>query len=110
MPVYEFLCAEHGPFAAFRPMAAFADPCPCPHCGAASARVLLTPPRLAARDRPRIRAQAINEQAAHEPKRLARHGAGCTCCAGKRPSGRPALERPDGSRSFPTARPWMIGH
>lgn len=110
MPLYEFWCGTHGVLAALRPMADFAKPCACPDCGADAPRVLITPPRLAAADRGRIRAQAVNERAAEIPKRLSEHGPGCACCASGAKPARPALTRPDGSRSFPSARPWMFSH
>lgn len=110
MPVYEYLCESHGPFEALRPMAAFSEPCDCPDCGSPSPRVLLTAPRLAAADRGRIQAHAVNERSADSPKKLSSHGPGCSCCSGggKKASG--TLTRPDGSKSFPKKRPWMISH
>lgn len=109
MPVYEYACTTHGVFEAHRPMARFADPCPCPACGVAAPRVLVTPPRLATTDRARVKAQAINERAADSPRRTKAHGPGCACCTGPKASNG-ALARPDGSKSFPAKRPWMISH
>jgi putative FmdB family regulatory protein len=108
MPVYEYLCEDHGPFEALRPMTQHAAPCACPDCGADSRRVLLTPPALGARDRGRMKAHAVNERSADSPKRSSGHGPGCGCCGGKTSSG--TLRRPDGSKSFPAKRPWMISH
>jgi putative FmdB family regulatory protein len=110
MPVYEFACAAHGAFEASRPMAAFADPCPCPECGAQAPRVLLTAPTLSNADRGRIRAHAVNERAADTPRRASSHGAGCACCSGGGKQGGKTLRRPDGAKSFPSSRPWMISH
>ena len=110
MPLYEFWCETHGPFEAMRSMADFAEPCDCPDCGAPAARVLMTPPRLGAADRSRMRAHAVNERAADSPKKLSTHGPGCACCSGAGKKGRATLRRPDGSKSFPSARPWMISH
>jgi putative FmdB family regulatory protein len=109
MPVYEFHCESHGTFDALRPMAAFADPCPCPHCGAPAPRVLITPPRLAARDRGQVKAHAVNERSADSPRRASSHGPSCACCGPKKAKGA-TLTRPNGSKSFPTKRPWMISH
>jgi hypothetical protein len=36
------------------------------------------------------------------------HGAGCACCSGK--SSRITKRGEDGSKCFPTSRPWMISH
>lgn len=110
MPLYEFWCEAHGLFEALRPMAAYAEPCACPDCGAAAPRVLATAPRLGAADRGTMKAHGINERAADSPKRLSDHGPGCGCCSGGAKPGRSTLRRPDGSKSFPTARPWMISH
>jgi putative FmdB family regulatory protein len=108
MPVYEFYCISHGTFDALRPMAAFADPCPCPDCGTLAPRVLLTPPGLGARDRGRIKAHAVNERSADSPRRSS-HGPGCACCS---PGGRKAsaARTADGAKGFPGRRPWMISH
>jgi putative FmdB family regulatory protein len=110
MPVYEFECEAHGFFEALRPMAAFADPCDCPTCGKEARRVVLTAPRLARGDSPRMKAHAVNERAADSPKKLSSHGPGCACCSGGAIKGGRTVQRPDGSKSFPSARPWMISH
>lgn len=109
MPVYEFWCETHGPFEALRAMADFAKACPCPDCGADASRVLMTPPRLASAKRSTMAAHAVNERAADSPKKLSSHGPGCACCSGAAKPSR-TLSRPDGAKSFPSARPWMISH
>lgn len=110
MPVYEYQCHTHGVFEAIQPMSAFNDPCNCPACGAASTRILLTPPQLGAANRSSIRAHDMNERSADSPKKLSSHGPGCSCCSGGKKASRKTLTRPDGSKSFPAARPWMISH
>ncbi len=110
MPVYEYHCADHGTFEALRPMSAFRDPCACPACGGNSNRVMLTAPQLGSSDRSTITAHGINERAADSPKKASTHGPGCSCCSGGKKAGRKTLHRPDGSKSFPSARPWMISH
>ena len=110
MPVYEYACEECGPFAALRPMAEYAEPCSCPDCGSASPRVMLTAPMLASMDAGRRTAFATNERAQNEPKSTRTHGAGCSCCSGSKKKGRLTWHGKDGSKSFPTARPWMISH
>lgn len=110
MPSYDYLCQDCGPFVARAAMAAFDQPTACPDCGAQSPRALLTAPILAGMDSARRHAFATNERSADSPKRSA-HGPGCGCCSGttkKKPSG--TLYRPDGSKSFPAKRPWMISH
>lgn len=110
MPTYEYWCEECGPFESLRPISDYAKPCDCPECGASAPRVLMTPPRVGSSDRSAMRAHAVNEEAADSPKRASQHGPGCSCCSGgaKKPS--KTLYRPDGSKSFPTKRPWMISH
>ncbi|PKQ08476.1 MAG: FmdB family transcriptional regulator [Alphaproteobacteria bacterium HGW-Alphaproteobacteria-10] len=110
MPVYEYWCESHGLFTSLRSMASFAEPCDCPDCGALAPRVMFTPPHVAGGDRGRMKAHAINERAADSPKRLSGHGPGCSCCGGTSKKGRATLHRPDGTKSFPSARPWMISH
>lgn len=111
MPYYDYLCAECGPFTAMAAMADFDKPCGCPACGDDAPRALFTAPQLATMDGSRRGAFATNERARHEPKSTRKHGPGCGCCSGsskKMPS--KTLHRPDGSKSFPAARPWMISH
>ena len=40
MPFYPYECERCGSFEEFRPMARFADPCECPHCGELAPRQL----------------------------------------------------------------------
>jgi putative FmdB family regulatory protein len=111
MPLYEYLCDDCGPFTAMRPMAEYAEPHACPDCDVPAPRVLLTPPRLATMSANLRVAEATNERSRHAPQTLserAAHGAGCACCTG-RPS-RLTRRGKGGSKSFPTARPWMISH
>jgi len=111
MPVYEYACARCGPFAALRPMAEYADPQPCPECGSEAPRVLLTAPTLLTMDPRKRTAIATNERSANEPKssKSLGHGPNCGCCGSGKKS-RLTLRGKDGSKSFPTSRPWMISH
>jgi len=68
MPLYEYSCDACGPFAAMRPLAAFADPCHCPDCGTASPRNLLASPALGGSGPPMAAASGKN------------HFGGCACC------------------------------
>ena len=110
MPVYEYLCGDCGVFEEMLPMALCADPCACPGCGASAPRVMITVPRLAAVSSTMRRAHETNERAADSPKRSRTHGAGCGCCSGGAKRGGKTLIRPDGAKSFPTKRPWLISH
>ena len=110
MPVYEYHCADCGVFENLVPMSAYSEPCDCPACGASAPRVMLSVPRLAAMSSGLRRAHETNERAADSPKRSA-HGPGCGCCGGGGTARKgKTLYRADGSKSFPSKRPWMISH
>ena len=105
MPVYEYECAQCGPFTSFRPMADYALPHPCDLCGTAAPRAYLTAPALATMDAAKRKGIAVNERSSHEPRRSGGHGPGCGCC-----SPRKTAAAPSAAKSFPGARPWMISH
>lgn len=115
MPIYDYDCESCGPFRETRPMAKSDEPCECPECGEPSSRAFFVMPAFACMDVSKRSALATNERASHEPalsgsergRRL--HPSNCSCC---RPGAktRATLLRPDGAKSFPTARPWMISH
>ncbi len=106
MPVYEYECAQCGPFTAFRPMADYALPCPCDLCSVPAPRAYLTAPALATMDAAKRKGMAINERSAHAPRRSGGgHGPGCGCC-----SPRKAPAPAAAVKTFPGARPWMISH
>ena len=111
MPVYEYLCEKCGPFTAVRPMAEYDRPHDCPGCGRDAPRVLLTAPNMSLMSTASRTAHATNERSAHAPRSSKQtHGAGCSCCSEKSTSKRIVKQGRDGSKSFPTARPWMISH
>jgi putative FmdB family regulatory protein len=115
MPVYEYMCERCGPFTAMRPMAKFDQPCDCPDCDHAAPRVMLTAPRHATGMSQETRlAHAVNEKSSHAPRTIAdykaKHPAGCSCCSSRSLPKRKTARGKDGSKSFPTARPWMISH
>lgn len=114
MPIYEYFCENCGDFSALRSMSERNEPCPCPRCGAESDRILLSAPMLATMDGAARRARATNERSANAPMSSVeyaaghKHGQGCGCC-----SGTPlklTVRAADGSKAFPTKRPWMISH
>ena len=113
MPVYDYLCAECGPFTDLRPMSECDAPLPCPGCGAAAPRAFLTAPYFSCMSTERRMAHTTNERSAHAPRRLAdvksRHGAGCSCCSGQL-SNRKVKRGKNGAKTFPGSRPWMISH
>lgn len=130
MPLYDYKCREHGLFHELATMTQSGDPCPCPTCGTLSARVVVIPPQVLAMVAERRKAFEINEKAQHEPGLLSAtdwaeqdKGAGKTkgnCGCGsvhalesRRPKSKlqqQLLYLPDGSKTFPSQRPWMISH
>lgn len=110
MPVYEYSCYDCGVFEELVPLSRYAEPCDCPECGAESPRVLLSVPRLSVMSSSTRQAHETNERSADSPKRTSTHGPNCGCCGGGKKKNSKTLHRPDGSKSFPTKRPWMISH
>lgn len=110
MPNYDYQCDTCGPFTENRPMALYSAPCDCPECGEPSARAFLRAPNFAMMDSSTRTAMSVNEKSRHEPKtsKSLAHGPGCSCCSGKKKS--KAVYRADGSKTFPSARPWQISH
>ncbi|MFT3777967.1 MAG: zinc ribbon domain-containing protein [Ottowia sp.] len=113
MPTYDYACPSCGGFDAFRALSERNEPVACPECGAASARVFASAPRLALLDGGTRRALDVNERARHEPKssrdyQRLKHPAGCGCCSGGR--AKATVTAPTGAKSFPSKRPWMISH
>lgn len=113
MPTYEYACERCGEFTAMRRMSERNEPCTCPVCGARAERVILSAPAMwsmAAGDRT---AHATNERARHAPRTSEeyaathKHGPGCGCGGG---ASRTTVTAPDGAKTFPTKRPWMISH
>lgn len=109
MPTYDYQCDAHGSFSAMRSIAQRDAACMCPECGSPARRVLVTAPSFADMPQQTRFAHATNERSRHEPVLASRkHGPGCSCCSSK-PSRTTAVGK-DGSKAFPTKRPWMISH
>lgn len=113
MPTYDYRCDDCGGFDALRSVSQRDLPADCPDCGGASPRVMSGAPRLALMADGTRRAIAVNERAAHEPKRSGdyprlRHPSGCGCCSGAKRGA--TVTAPNGAKTFPTKRPWMISH
>ena len=70
MPTYDYGCERCGPFTETHPMAAFAQPQPCPECGDPAPRVFLSAPALGG---------GARMETAAVPQRA--HPGGCACCA-----------------------------
>ena len=81
--------------------------------------VFVSAPRLACTSPEQRRAHDTNERARHEPRRSRdvaegsyarmRHPSGCGCCSGASKRGS-TVTAPNGAKTFPTKRPWMISH
>ena len=113
MPTYEYLCPHCGPFTDLQPMSRSAEPSCCPDCGRPAPRAILTAPRFSLLAGSTRRAIETNERSANAPRSSAdsgRHGAGCACCSGTSSLRSAAVKTKDGSKTFPTKRPWMISH
>jgi len=77
MPTYEYLCGECGPFAAFKPIAEYKEPEPCPGCSVSAPRVIMTAPAV------RGAAKSSGGDGDAKPAWLngmKRHPGGCACC------------------------------
>ncbi|MCR9213729.1 MAG: zinc ribbon domain-containing protein [Proteobacteria bacterium] len=109
MAIYSYYCKDCGPFEDMAPISDYDKPGSCPSCSASSERMISTP-RLSVMEAGKRHAHATNERSSHEPK-TSSHGPGCGCCGGgSKKINSSTLYRPDGSKSFPSKRPWMISH
>ncbi|MDC0900133.1 zinc ribbon domain-containing protein [Paracoccaceae bacterium] len=116
MPVYEYNCKKCGTFTNLQSMLRAGEACACTKCGALSERALATPTLYSLSDEKR-KAHSTNEKSANEPNRIKGgnknkdngHGSNCSCCgSGNKKS--TTMHLPDGSKTFPTKRSWMISH
>ncbi|MEL7026096.1 MAG: zinc ribbon domain-containing protein [Pseudomonadota bacterium] len=105
MPVYNYHCDACGPFEAVAPIAKFADPCQCPSCEAVAPRALAVP-QLSTISVHNRKAHVINERSSDSPKRAKANG---LTPSGPKIKSR-ARTHQDGSKSMPSARPWMLSH
>jgi putative FmdB family regulatory protein len=74
MPVYDYLCADCGPFTDMRPMAECELPSGCPDCGSEAPRALLNAPRISSTTAKRGASVAY-------PSTGGSHASGCGCCS-----------------------------
>jgi putative FmdB family regulatory protein len=76
MPTYEYLCDDHGAFTAFKPIAQYKDPEPCPDCAAPAPRVIMTAPQVRGAHTP-------DTSSGSKPawlNSMKKHSGGCACC------------------------------
>lgn len=118
MPTYDYHCSDCGGFDAFRSLAQRNDPAACPSCRTPSPRVFASAPHLACVSSATRRAHETNERAAHAPRSSSddagsysrmRHPSGCGCCSSSS-ARRTTVTTPQGHKTFPSKRPWMISH
>lgn len=111
MPVYDYKCAEHGLFHQLQTLAKSGEPQPCPQCQALSPRVILIAPEVMAMAPSLRQAMQRNEVAAHEPKKIIGSESAKSCCHDPaHPLKQQVMYHADGSKTFPSQRPWMISH
>ncbi|AEF53630.1 FmdB family zinc ribbon protein [Marinomonas posidonica] len=134
MPIYDFKCAEHGLFHELVSMDKAGEAFPCPKCQASCAPVILVAPTALSMSPAARQSAETNEAARHQPIistqdsraeaedrhqfALLREGQGrkashCGCSEHRQEQS--ALKQqvvllPDGSKVFPSQRPWMISH
>lgn len=120
MPLYDYKCKEHGLFHALNTMDRAGEPIACPHCGQPSARIIMIPPEVLAMAPDKRKAMERNERARHEPISSKEQEPIITghkhdkCCGGHKHKtsalSQKAILLADGSKIFPSQRPWMISH
>lgn len=126
MPVYDYKCSVHGVFHELTKMADSAKPKACPKCQKLSPRIIMIPPQIFEMAPNQRKAAEKNEKARHSPiistkdareeekQRIvfeSRHSDKCGC--GSNHTGslkQQVLYLADGSKIFPSQRPWMISH
>lgn len=116
MPVYDYKCIDHGIFSELATVDEAHLPCACPECGVLAARVIMLSPQLLAMDKDTRQAMETNERSRHEPvvssedqrHHDAHHRSQCGCQDVATSS--TLMYTADGSKMFPSARPWMISH
>jgi putative FmdB family regulatory protein len=109
MPLYDYECAVCGAFEAMCSMAQRDATAYCPECGSVAARVVSLPAYSLMEASART-AHATNERARHEPKRASAHVHGPGCGCSNTTSNKTTVKAADGSKAFPSKRPWMISH
>lgn len=135
MPLYDYKCKDHGVFHDLVSMHASGESRNCPRCGQLSPRIIMIPPEILRMAPARRAAMEHNEKSRHEPiistpdkrseateRRQFQNKKHCGCGHnhhGSRLQARlpdqsslrqQAIYLADGSKVFPSQRPWMISH
>jgi putative FmdB family regulatory protein len=103
MPLYEYQCANCGPFTELRAMKDRNAPADCPSCAQAGERMISLPSlrQVSAATR---QAHSRNERSAHEPRLVRRESAPSPAGHGHGPGCGHA------GHGIGGGRPWMLGH
>ncbi|MBU2569013.1 MAG: zinc ribbon domain-containing protein [Gammaproteobacteria bacterium] len=130
MPLYDYKCPKHGIFHDLATFEESSAPKACPHCQTSSPRIIMIPPEVLAMAPDKRKAMSINEKSRHEPAFSTvdsredqilehKHTKNCGCSSNKglflKHPDRSSLRQQvilmqDGSKVFPSQRPWMISH
>jgi putative FmdB family regulatory protein len=108
MPLYEFSCAECGPFTELRRVSECDLPAACPACGTPAPR-MISVPRLAIMTANNRKAWERNETSAHEPRHVQagrRHGHS----HGRQDTEKHHHQHKHSHKHVHNGRPWMLGH
>lgn len=97
MPIYEYVCKQHGPFEDLVPLSRCSMPSACPDCGETSKRVI-SAPAIYSLDRSVVIAKDRNERSQHEPRLRCKQRP-------KREVGAPRV-----TKAYRGPRPWVIEH
>jgi len=115
MPIYDYKCQQHGVFHELIAINEESNTHPCPSCERPAPRVIMMSPQILSMDPATRTAHSINEKNAHQPvissviSRDHQHGRGCGCEKSQSLRSQAVLLA-DGSKVFPSSRPWMISH
>ena len=115
MPLYDYKCSDHGLFHELVPMDNHQQPQSCPSCHKLCARIIMMAPGFLDMSKEARNAHSTNERSQHEPitsskeSRDTKHGSGCGCEHTQSKKSK-VMYLADGSKIFPSQRPWMISH
>jgi len=108
MPLYEFMCAECGPFTELRRLSECDMPMECPTCAVPASR-MISVPRLAIMAKNNRTAWERNEKSAHEP-RLAKTGHHHDHAHDHNSDHGHNHQHKHMHKHTHNGRPWMLGH
>ncbi len=134
MPMYDYKCKDHGVFHDLVAMEQSGDAKACPTCKTLCARIIMIPPEVLKMSPLKRKEAEHNEKAKHEPiistvykreeeadrkifelRKSCNHGHKHSACNHSTHPDQSSLRQQvvylaDGSKVFPSQRPWMISH